>query len=120
MMMDSTSFPTQYEIQAAAAADGGGDAKKQRFSKFGKDPTVMTDFLPDRDRALQQHKQREKLKEQWLKEQEKTKAEQLQVTYSYWDGSGHRQARRRFRRRLRRRRRRRRCRCHRRRRRRCR
>ena len=46
-------------------------AKKKRFSKFGKDPTVNTDFLPDRDRELEEQKIREKLKAEWLKKQEK-------------------------------------------------
>jgi len=63
------------------------EAKK---SKFGKDPTVDTSFLPDKEREEQEKQLREKLKLDWLQQQEDLKAEIIQVTYSYWDGSGHR------------------------------
>ncbi|KAF0890308.1 hypothetical protein E2562_002720 [Oryza meyeriana var. granulata] len=58
--------------------------------KLGKDPTVETGFLPDRGREAEEQAERERLKKQWLCEQELIKNEPLTITYSYWDGTGHR------------------------------
>lgn len=58
--------------------------------KLGKDPTVETSFLPDSEREAEEQAERERLKRQWLREQEMIKNEPLQITYSYWDGTGHR------------------------------
>ena len=44
-------------VVAAAAA-----TKKPRLNKFGKDPSVATDFLPDKDRDEQEEALRNKLK----------------------------------------------------------
>ena len=62
----------------------------RKFGKFGKDPSVNTEFLPDRDREEEQRKEEERLKQEWIEEQARIKEEVIQVTYSYWDGSGHR------------------------------
>jgi hypothetical protein len=72
-----------------AAADDGG-VKLLKKARFGKDPTVETSFLPDKDREVAEKAMREQLKQEWLVKQEKIKKERLNVTYSYWDGSGHR------------------------------
>lgn len=68
------------------------DSKEFGFKKpkFGKDPTIDTSFLPDKEREEEEKRIREKLKLEWLQKQEEIKAENIQVTYSYWDGSGHR------------------------------
>lgn len=82
--------------------------------KFGKDPNVNTSFLPDREREELERIEREELRKQWLKRQEEIKGERrypqssdvhnlvvlismlseidedIEITYSYWDGSGHR------------------------------
>uniref|UniRef100_A0A7C9DHP1 FAM50A/XAP5 C-terminal domain-containing protein n=1 Tax=Opuntia streptacantha TaxID=393608 RepID=A0A7C9DHP1_OPUST len=58
--------------------------------KFGKDPTVETSFLPDSEREAEEQAERERLKRQWVCEQEMIKNEPLEITYSYWDGTGHR------------------------------
>lgn len=55
-----------------------------------KDPTVATSFLPDRQRDAAIEAEKERLKEEWLKQQEVIKNEFLEVVYSYWDGTGHR------------------------------
>ncbi|KAK3093004.1 hypothetical protein FSP39_009904 [Pinctada imbricata] len=62
--------------------------KKRR--RLGKNPDVDTSFLPDRDREEEENKLREQLREEWVQKQEKLKNEEIEVTYSYWDGSGHR------------------------------
>lgn len=33
---------------------------------------------------------REQLRQEWVEKQEKIKNEDIEITYSYWDGSGHR------------------------------
>jgi protein FAM50 len=58
--------------------------------QFGKNPTVDTSFLPDRDREELDRKEREELRQKWLKMQEAIKQEDIEITYSYWDGTGHR------------------------------
>ncbi|KAJ3692782.1 hypothetical protein LUZ60_011877 [Juncus effusus] len=68
------------------------EVRKSGNGKLGKDPTVETSFLPDRDREAEEQAERERLKRQWLHEQELIKNEPLQITYSYWDGTGHRRS----------------------------
>ena len=94
--------PAPSALRAAVPVNGGDGAPMpsasgaasstsgQKKAKFGKDPTVETSFLPDKDREAAEAQQRERLKLEWLQEQEKVKAERLTITYSYWDGSGHR------------------------------
>jgi len=55
-----------------------------------KDPTIDTSFLPDKDRDAAVEAERQRLVEEWKQQQETAKSEQLEVVYSYWDGSGHR------------------------------
>lgn len=55
-----------------------------------KDPTVLTAFLPDRERDAQVEKEKERLRQQWLQEQAVVQKQRLEVVYSFWDGSGHR------------------------------
>ncbi|XP_012502454.1 PREDICTED: protein FAM50B [Propithecus coquereli] len=71
--------------------DQGGEAgagKSQR--NLGKNPDVDTSFLPDRAREEAENRLREELRGQWEARREKVKAEEVEVTFSYWDGSGHR------------------------------
>jgi len=75
---------------SGAAAEDGPAAKRPKFSKLGKDPGVATNFLPDKDRELQEEELRAQLKREWLAQQEAVKNEPLEIVYSYWDGSGHR------------------------------
>jgi hypothetical protein len=51
---------------------------------------VETSFLPDREREAEEQAERERLRKQWLSEQERIRNEPLEITYSYWDGAGHR------------------------------
>uniref|UniRef100_A0A8C9ZUA5 Family with sequence similarity 50 member A n=1 Tax=Sander lucioperca TaxID=283035 RepID=A0A8C9ZUA5_SANLU len=62
-------------------------AKKK---KLGKNPDVDTSFLPDRDREEEENRLREELRQEWELKQEKIKSEEIEITFSYWDGSGHR------------------------------
>lgn len=58
--------------------------------KIKKDPTVDTSFLPDREREEEEHRLREELRQEWVEQQQKLKEEEIDITFSYWDGSGHR------------------------------
>jgi protein FAM50 len=60
--------------------------------KFTKNPNVDTSFLPDRQREERERLEREELRKEWLAKQERMKLEDVEITYSYWDGSGHRKA----------------------------
>ena len=76
---------------AAAASSSSSDlpaSKKVKYSN--KDPTADTSFLPDRARELEEVALRARLEAEWKAKQEIAKKEQIQVVYSYWDGSGHR------------------------------
>ena len=73
-----------------AGANGGEDQVQRK--KFRKNPAVDTSFLPDREREEAERRQREELRQEWIKRQEDMKQEEIEITYSYWDGSGHRKS----------------------------
>ena len=74
--------------------DNGEEVEAEAMVKkrVVKNPNVNTSFLPDRERELQEIEKRKQLTEEWNREQDKKKAEKLEVTFSYWDGSGHRRS----------------------------
>ena len=77
---------------SAPDADRDPADVKQLFVKkrFGKNPTVDTSFLPDKDRQAEEDRLREQLRREWVERQERLKNEEIEITFSYWDGSGHR------------------------------
>ena len=58
--------------------------------KLGKNPSVDTGFLPDREREAAAEAKKAALAAEWQAEQDRVKAEEIGVTYSFWDGRGHR------------------------------
>ncbi|KAM7299787.1 hypothetical protein ISCGN_020356 [Ixodes scapularis] len=72
--------------EEADEEDGEPPAKR----KLGKNPDVDTSFLPDRDREEDEKGLREELRMEWVQKQERLKNEDIEITFSYWDGSGHR------------------------------
>lgn len=60
--------------------------------KIKKNPDVDTSFLPDREREEEENKLRERLREEWTAKQNALKEEEIEITFSYWDGSGHRRS----------------------------
>jgi len=72
--------------RAAGRAGVGSDLGRG----LGKDPTVQTDFLPDRAREDRAARAREELAAQWHAREDELKQEPLRITYSFWDGRGHR------------------------------
>eukprot|EP00904_Undaria_pinnatifida_P008123 jgi/Undpi1/4440/HiC_scaffold_17.g07794.m1 len=87
-LISTLSFGEEIEEEDGDGENGSGGGAVAKSGK--KNPNVDTSFLPDRERERGMLEQREKLKKEWLEDQEKTKMERLEVTYSYWDGSGHR------------------------------
>ena len=45
----------------------------------------------EQERAAER-REREELRQEWLRKQEELKQEDMEITYSYWDGSGHRKS----------------------------
>lgn len=60
--------------------------------KIKKNPNVDTSFLPDREREEAENKLREQLRKEWVEKQAALKEEEIEITFSYWDGSGHRKS----------------------------
>ncbi len=78
----------------SAAQNGSGDGTKTAASHIScsaaRDPSTDTSFLPDRERDARLEAKKSRLRQEWMEEQEKIRKEELEVVYSYWDGSGHR------------------------------
>lgn len=83
---------TADSTSGTATPNNGANAEAQQRKKFRKNPTVDTSFLPDREREDAERREREHLRQEWLKRQEDMKKEEIEITYSYWDGSGHRRS----------------------------
>ncbi|XP_057556510.1 protein FAM50B [Hippopotamus amphibius kiboko] len=81
---------------AGGAADGDPGAEPAARARarrpLGKDPAVDTSFLPDREREEEERRLREELRREWEARRERVKREEVEVTFSYWDGCGHRRA----------------------------
>lgn len=63
-------------------------------SKFkrGKDPSVNTDFLPDKDRDDALLEETQKQRAQWLDAQERLKEELFTIDYCFYDGTSQRKS----------------------------
>ena len=68
------------------------DQQEPVKKKIKKNPNVDTSFLPDREREEAENKLREELRQQWVEKQAALKDEEIEITFSYWDGSGHRRS----------------------------
>lgn len=80
------------EVSSRQTPDAENGEPTVKRTKFGKNPNVDTSFLPDREREEDERRERERLRQEWLRKQEELKAEEIEITYSYWDGSGHRKS----------------------------
>lgn len=87
------------------ADDDNADAKSEKSNhsndsensvpaskKIKKNPDVDTSFLPDREREEEENRLREELRQEWATKQNALKEEEIEITFSYWDGSGHRRS----------------------------
>uniref|UniRef100_A0A2P2I5U1 Protein FAM50 homolog n=1 Tax=Hirondellea gigas TaxID=1518452 RepID=A0A2P2I5U1_9CRUS len=77
--------------QDGAESDCDAEDAKQQM-KMNKNPDVDTSFLPDRAREEEENKLREELRQEWENMQQAMKNEEIEITFSYWDGSGHRRS----------------------------
>jgi protein FAM50 len=80
------------DAPSGPAKEDEDEEKRAKRAKFRKNPNVDTSFLPDREREEAERKERERLRLEWLARQEEIKGEDVEITYSYWDGSGHRKS----------------------------
>ncbi|KAI0670432.1 XAP5-domain-containing protein [Trametes maxima] len=76
-------------VSLGSETNGERPVKK---AKSRKNPEVDTSFLPDREREEAERREREALRQEWLRKQEELKNEEVEIVYSYWDGSGHRKS----------------------------
>ncbi|XP_029785581.1 protein FAM50A [Suricata suricatta] len=94
--ISSLSFTLEEEEEAGDEEEEEAEEELEREEittkkrKLGKNPDVDTSFLPDRDREEEENRLREELRQEWEAKQEKIKSEEIEITFSYWDGSGHR------------------------------
>uniref|UniRef100_A0A5K3FN06 Protein FAM50 homolog n=1 Tax=Mesocestoides corti TaxID=53468 RepID=A0A5K3FN06_MESCO len=72
------------------AIEAGVEDFRKKRRRLGKNPDVDTSFLPDIDRDEEEKQLREELRREWHAKQAAIKEEEINITYSYWDGSGHR------------------------------
>jgi protein FAM50 len=90
---DSSLLPSKQPSLVLLPSQQQQSRQQQSQSLIGKslkDPTVDTSFLPDKQRENWLKTERQRLKNEWIENQNKIKKELLEITYSYWDGSGHR------------------------------
>ncbi|XP_074926905.1 protein FAM50A [Chelonoidis abingdonii] len=68
------------------------EGKKKDKRKLGRMPrcVVIPASWPDREPLEEENRLREELRQEWEAKQEKIKSEEIEITFSYWDGSGHR------------------------------
>ncbi|NWS13012.1 FA50A protein, partial [Pachyramphus minor] len=88
--ISSLSFSLGEEEEEEGGEDPEVPEDPPKKRKLGKNPDVDTSFLPDRDREEEENRLREELRQEWEAKQEKIKNEEIEITFSYWDGSGHR------------------------------
>lgn len=67
---------------------GKNKGKKDIVPYDGLD--MDTSLLPDKEREEEERRLRERLAAEWRERQQKLKEEEIDITFSYWDGSGHR------------------------------
>lgn len=58
--------------------------KESLFKKPKKNPSVDTSFLPDKIREEYELKERIRLKEVWIVEQDQIKEELVMIHFSFW------------------------------------
>ncbi|XP_072748939.1 protein FAM50 homolog [Anoplolepis gracilipes] len=98
--IQALSFNLDEEEEAEISDDSTENSPKPKntqcnesvIKKIKKNPDVDTSFLPDREREEEENKLREELRQEWATKQNVLKEEEIEITFSYWDGSGHRRS----------------------------
>jgi len=91
-MDDENDDDSNGDLNDGLSGNQDDEAPVLKRSRLKKNPNVDTSFLPDREREEAERKERERLRLEWLNKQEIIKKEEIEVVYSYWDGSGHRKS----------------------------
>lgn len=89
------SFDETEEIDPSAAMDeeetlvmtSPGEKRRRFGGGMGKDPTVSTEFLPDRAREEAERRERAEIESEYLERSRREKGESVTITYSYYDGT---------------------------------
>ena len=63
------------------------ESSEPKRPKLGKNPNVDTEFLPDKDREEALERKKAVLAAEWERGQDAIKAEEIEITYSWWDPS---------------------------------
>lgn len=89
-----TATPSAYDTstkpsRSGSVLDTDDETTKRKRVKVGKDPSVNTSFLPDRDREEQERTENETKRQEWLKRQEEIKQETVEIQFAYFDGLSH-------------------------------
>ena len=69
-------------------AEGEEDGANGRFGKLGKNPAVKTDFLPDRERELEDAKESIRLKEEYRAAMKAKLESSFDLHFLYWQSRG--------------------------------
>ncbi|XP_008550385.1 protein FAM50 homolog [Microplitis demolitor] len=80
------------DVKTVEKSDDDSKDSFQPVKKIKKNPDVDTSFLPDREREEEENRLREELRQEWAMKQNALKEEEIEITFSYWDGSGHRRS----------------------------
>lgn len=76
-MASSLSFAVDDDAEGGERAEG---SEELTIKKTKKDPSVVTSFLPDKDRDTAHQKERERLQQEWLAKQSKIKNEVISTS----------------------------------------
>lgn len=88
--IQALSFDLAGEEEDSEESEEKEEIEELPKKKIRKNPDVDTSFLPDREREEEENKMREELRQEWAAKQSSLKEEEIDITFSYWDGSGHR------------------------------
>lgn len=88
--IQALSFDLHGEEEDSEESEEKEEVEELPKKKIRKNPDVDTSFLPDREREEEENKMREELRQEWAAKQSSLKEEEIDITFSYWDGSGHR------------------------------
>ncbi|THH33970.1 hypothetical protein EUX98_g288 [Antrodiella citrinella] len=89
---DGDASASAFKPKGSSRQDDDDEEQAAKRLKTRKNPNVDTSFLPDREREESERREREELRQEWMKKQEDLKNEEIEIVYSYWDGSGHRKS----------------------------
>ncbi|XP_011696836.1 PREDICTED: protein FAM50 homolog [Wasmannia auropunctata] len=87
---DQAEISSEDDAEKSAQSNDAQCNNDLAIKKIKKNPDVDTSFLPDREREEEENKLREELRQEWATKQNVLKEEEIEITFSYWDGSGHR------------------------------